>query len=369
MADGGRRRRRAAMVALVSFFIAAGWTTLLRGGTSGRVQRSMPGSSGPEAPLRDRSFQSTPLTEAIQLSYGWPGFEGRSLRISVTIPRPELASSERAFGFSVAELREFLIEAEARIRRERGLTAAEIARRVVASERASGWCDVGEDPENRFNFVLRSESAGRPGRAAEIDGIIRASRRAWETSQKKIAARLEEEMWRFLKARGMVITPHGIAVDYRELVRENRARLASLAAEFKKSCGPNKKKLLEAVLSFVQSIPSRPRPPVEEDKYTAGMAVPLRVLADDSGDCDSKAVLFAALWTSLCRHRTILITVREHMLVGVADPFASGSTLELDSIRYVLLEVNCGGSLLPGEVTAHSLDSIARGQLKYRIVS
>lgn len=369
MSDEGRRRRLVSLAAVVAFFVAAGWTPLLRGGKSGRVQRSTPGSSGPEAPLRERSFQSTPLTEGIQLSYGWPAYGGDPLRIAVTIPRAELASSERAFGFSVAELREFLIEAEARIRRESGLTAPEIAQRVVASRPGNEWCEVGDDPENRFNFVLRSDLSGQPARAAEIEGIIRASRKAWESSQRRIAPRLKKEMQGFLEARGMVMTPQGIAVDYRELVRDNRVRLAPLAAEFKKSCGPNKKRLLEAVLSFVQSIPSRPRPPVEEDKYTAGMAVPLRVLADDSGDCDSKAVLFASLWTSLCRHRTILITVREHMLVGVAAPFASGSTLEFDSLRYVLLEVNCGGRLLPGEVTGYSQDSIARGQLKYRIVS
>lgn len=354
MVDEGRRRRISAWVAIVAFFGAAGWAALRGGDISG---------------LARRSLQSTSLTEGLRLSYDWQAFEAGPLRVAVTIPRLELAASERAFGFSVAELREFLIEAEARIRRENGLSAPEIARRIVASRPGAEWCEVGDDPENRFNFVLRSELSGRPGRAAEIDAIILASRKAWESSRKRIASRLEKEMQGFLKARGMLLTSHGIAVDYKGLVNANKAALAPLAAEFRRVCGPNKKKLLDAVLSFVQGIPSRPLPPVEGERYTAGMAVPLRVLADDSGDCDSKAVLFAALWTSLCRHRTILITVREHMLVGVAVPFASGSMLELDSIRYVLLEVNCGGRLFPGEATSYSLDSIARGRLKYRIVS
>ena len=354
MADGHGGARLAAWAGIVSICIAAGGPGRLRGGTSdGGV----------------RSFQSALLSNGVKLAYDWPAFKGGSLTVALTIPGTELAASEAEFGFTVAELREVLIEAEARIRRELRLTAPEIARSVVASGGGADWCEVDQDPENRFHFVLRSDLSGQPGRAAEVDGFIRASRKAWEASQRTIVPRLEKEMRGFLKSRRMIMTPQGIAVDYRRIVRESRARLAPLAAEFKRICGADQKRLLEAVLSFVQGIPSRPRPPVESERYTAGMAVPLRVLADDSGDCDSKAVLFAALWTSLCRHRTVLITVREHMLVGVAVPFASGSTLDLDSARFVLLEVNCGGRLLPGEVSPYSLDSVSSGRLKYRIVS
>jgi hypothetical protein len=354
MADRRGRVRLAAWAGIVSFCIATGGLGRLRGDTSEREARS---------------FQSAPLTNGVKLTYDWPAFSGDSLKVALTIPGTALAASEAEFGFTVAELREFLTEAEARIRREFRLTAPEIARRVVASGGEADWCEVDEDPENRFNFVLRSDLSGQPGRAEVIDGIILASRKAWESSQGKIVPRLEKERDGFLRSRGMIMTSRGIAADYREIVRANRVRLAPLAAEFRRACGPNRKRLLDAILSFVQGIPSRPQPPVEGERYTAGLSVPLRVLADDSGDCDSKAVLFASLWTSLCRHRTILVTVREHMLVGVAVPFASGSTLELDSIRYVLLEVNCGGRLPPGEMTAFSLDSIARGRFKYRIVS
>lgn len=354
MGNGRGRARLAAWAGVVALCIATGGPGRLRGETADREARS---------------FRSAPLPNGVKVAYDWTAFSGGSLKVALTIPGPELAASEAEFGFTIAELREFLTEAEARVRREFGLTAPEIARRVVTSGGGTGWCEVDEDPANRFNFVLRSDLSGQPGRAAEIDGIIRASRKAWESSRRKIVPRLEQEMRGYLKSRRMVMTPHGIAVDYRRIVRENRARLAPLAAEFKRICGADQKRLLGAVLSFVQSIRSRPQPPVEGERYTAGMTVPLRVLADDSGDCDSKAVLFAALWTSLCRHRTVLITVREHMLVGVAVPFAAGSTLELDSIRYVLLEVNCGGRLLPGEVAPYSLDSVSQGRLRYRIVS
>lgn len=317
----------------------------------------------------ERSVRRTEVADGFRISYSWKDPRRVDRTIEAFVDGAALASSERSFGFSCEELRSFLKDAEARIREERGLSAADIARKVVASRSDADWAHVGEDPANDFQYVLRTDTSGDPARAAELEEILRGAKKAWESSRKAIARRLENELDAFLNSRGMMRTSGGISVDYRRLVRENRDRLAPLAGEFRRACGADKKRLLEAVLSFVQSIPARPRPAAEGGKYTAGLAVPLRVLADDAGDCDSKAVLFASLWTSLCRHRTILITVKEHMLVGVAVPFAEGTTIEFDGLRYTLLEVSCAGGLLPGEVTSYSLDSVNRGLLKYRIVS
>ena len=331
-------------------------------------QRPSPALLTADASAFKRSIRKTPFPEGIRVSYSWSDSRGVPRAVDVSVAAAAVAESEGSFGFSCAELKEFLKNAEAGIRDDMGLSAVDIAGKVVAASGSEG-CQVSENPANEFQFVLRTDATGRARHAAEIDRIIAASKKAWESSQKKIMARLEQEIKAFVESRGMVITPHGIAADYKKLVRQNRTRLVPLAEEFKRVCGPNKKRLLEAVLSFVQGIPYRPRPASEAGKYTAGMAVPLRVLADDSGDCDSKAVLFASLWTALCGHRTILIMVREHMLVGVAAPFALGTTLELDGLRYVLLEVNCGGSLSPGEISGYSSDAIAWGEWKYRIVS
>lgn len=332
-------------------------------------QTSSPALLAADAAAFKRTIRRVPDPGGIRVSYEWSDGRGLARGIDVAIAPDALAESERMFGFSPQELERFLVAAEAGIREEMGLSAVDIARKAVAANSDPSWCQVSEDPANAFQFVVRTDGTGRSGHAAEIERIIKASRKAWASSRKKIASRLERETKRFLGTRGMLLLPHGIAVDYKALVSENKTRLAPLAAEFQRICGKDQKKLLDAVLSFVQSIPSRPRPPVEGKKYTAGLAVPLRVLADDSGDCDSKAVLFASLWTALCRHRTILVSVPEHMLVGVAVPFVGGAAIEVDGARYALLEVNCGRSLAPGEISGYSFDALERGQLKYRIVS
>jgi hypothetical protein len=336
-------------------------------GAPGR--RPSPPVLAADASAVKRSIRRAPEPRGIRISYEWRDGHGRDLGIDIVMAPDALAGSEASFGFTPRELELFLLEAEVRARIDLGLTPAEVARKAAARSSDPSWCSVDKDPANDFQFVLRTDGTGRAGHAEEIERIIRSAERAWDASRRKIAPRLEKETKAFLAARGMVMTPRGIAADYKALVRENRDRLAPLAADFKRICGPNKKDLLDAVLSFVQNIPSRPRPSVEGEKYTAGLAVPLRVLADDSGDCDSKAVLFAALWTGLCGHRTILVSVPGHMLVGVALPYASGTKIEIDGARYTLLEVNCGRSLPPGEISSYSFAALESGQLKFRIVS
>lgn len=368
MGGGVRIRRVAWSAALAAFSLL--WSGPSPGvGQDASGQRPSPALLTADAAAFKRSVRRVPGPGGFRVSYEWCDAGGLVRGIDVTMAQAVLAESERSFGFSLQELERYLIEAEVRVRRDLGLTAAEVGRRAAARSSDPTWCRVEKDPASDFQFVLRTDGTGRSGHAAGIERIIRDSQEAWASSRRKIAPRLEKETKRFLASRGMIMTPRGIAVDYKALVRENRDRLAPLAAEFKRICGPNKKALLDAVLSFVQSIPSRPQPPAEGDKYTAGLAVPLRVLADDSGDCDSKAVLFASLWTGLCRHRTILVSVPDHMLVGVAVPFASGFMVELDGMRYVLLEVNCGRSLLAGEISRYSLDCLSQGRFKYRIVS
>lgn len=361
--------RRAAYGAALAAF------SLLWSGPPPGVGQDASGQQPPPALLTadagafKRTIRRMPSSGGLRISYEWKDGRGVVRGIDVTIANAALAESEGSFGFSPEEFRRLLISAEIRIREALGLTAVDIADRAAAWTSDPSWCKVDEDPTTSFQFVLRTDGRGRAGYAAEIERIIRTTQEAWASSQHKIAPRIEKEAKDFVASRGMVMTPYGIDVNYKALVRENRSRLAPLAAEFKRICGSNKKALLDAVLSFVQNIPSQPRPTVEGEKYTAGLAVPLRVLADDSGDCDSKAVLFASLWTGLCRHRTILISVPKHMLVGVAVPFATGTAIEFDGICYVLLEVNCVKSLLPGEITRYTLDYLDRGQLRYRIVS
>ena len=328
-----------------------------------------PAAGAAPAASPGRTVHRTPGADRLRLEYRWTDPAGATREIGLSIPRRELEESERELGFSPAELRDFLIAAEIEIRDKLGLTAVDIARSVVAAEGDPGWCRVGDDRTSELNFVLRTETGGQPGHEAEVRKVLRLCRKRWEASRKRIGPALERKLRAYAGDHGMEVTAEGLAVDYKRLVRASAARLRPLAEEFRRVCGPSRQRQLEAVLSFVQNIPRRAFPPLDGGRYTAGLAVPLRVLSEDAGDCDSKAVLFASLWLSLCRHRIVLVQVPEHMLVAVAAPWAEGATIELHSERLVLLELNCGPDVPPGKISAYSADHIGGRDFRYKIVS
>jgi len=325
------------------------------------------GSPSPEA--EGRSICRASYPGGVRLSYEWKDAAGTTRKIALPVPDLELRATELAFGFTLEELRTFLVQAEVKIREEEGLSALDIARKVVSRISDPEWCRVTQDPASDFAVVMRTDHAGRPGAQAEIERILEAYRRRWEASRKTVCDRLDRRLKDFAAARGMDVTSRGIAVDYKKLVQASAERLKPVADEFRRICGSSKARLLEAVYSFVESIPYRPQPPVEGGRYTAGVSVPLRVLIDDQGDCDSKAVLFAALWLNLSGHRTILVRVPEHMLVGVTFPTLRGGTLKVQGRSYLLLEMNCPGRSRPGLVSRYAADAIDAGNYKYLIVS
>ena len=126
--------------------------------------------------------------------------------------------------------------------------------------------------------------------------------------------------------------------------------------------------MLAAVLSFVQAIPNRAVALEEDGRYTAGFMVPLRVLADDGGDCDSKAVLLACLWRCLSRSPMALISVPSHMLVAVAVPRPAGAVISIHAREYVLMEVSTDLPLPPGKIRPYSAKAILSGRVRYKLI-
>ncbi len=325
--------------------------------------------SDPEKANPVRSVQKIPCPEGILIAYEWTDAKGQHRAIDLPVRKSELEASELAFGFSVEELRAFLVDAEVGIRKELGLSALDVARKVVSRISDPERVRIDQDPASDFQIILRTDPSGQAGGEAEVERVLAAYRRRWEASRKTVCDRLQARLKEYAGDHGMEVTPRGISVDYKRLVRDSAVRLRPIVEEFRRRFGPAKKTLLEALYSFVQSIPYRQMPPVEGGRYTAGVSVPLRVLTNDQADCDSKAVLFAALWLNLCGHRTILIRVPDHMLVGIAFPFPEGATIDVRSTSYLLLELSFPQATAPGVISQYSADALSAQRYKYRIVS
>jgi len=308
----------------------------------------------------------TTLPDGYRIAYRWTDAKDVVRSIQLEIPRRALEESEHALGFPIEDLRRHLLEAEARIRRQMGLAAIDIARETASGASGPGGFQVSQAPAKDFEIAFRP---ARPAGEAEVADLVAAFERRWQASHKEVQARLRGELRKYAGAHGLRLTPGGLAVDYQRLVKVSADRLEPLADAFRRAFGPSRSELLAALHSFVLAIPYRPIPPVDDGRFRSGLDVPLRVLVDDNGDCDSKSVLFAALWLKLSHCRVILIRVPEHMLAGVAVPFVRGSTLTIQSISYALVELSCGGPARPGEISSYTAAALARGDYRYMIVS
>lgn len=124
-----------------------------------------------------------------------------------------------------------------------------------------------------------------------------------------------------------------------------------------------KKDFIDAILSFVQSIPYDP---LEDRKNSPaiGFLAPIDVLLKNVGDCDSKSVLAAAIYKSVFSTDTLaFVFLPEHALLGFDLRVQKGfETLSFNDNTYVLAEPT-GPQLLPlGEIATSSRTDIGNRQ-------
>ena len=325
--------------------------------------------SPPETARAGRELKKAESADRVCLDYAWRGPEGSPLSVSVSISRTDLEESERAFGYVKAELETDLLAREAALRQEEALSPMAAARRLIARSPFAEFIEARESEGGEVALVVPE---GRPipaGAGAEVERLSGRLASAWAASKRKIAAILRKRVESYFEAHGLVRVDEGIGVRYDALVRRSLPLVGPIARELK---AMSDRELhgrdLEAVLSFVQQIPVAQVPEEENGRYTTGCRVPLAVLADDGGDCDSKAVLFTALWRCLHNFPAVLVMVPEHMLVGVAGSFGDGASVALDSHRFLLCEVCSRKPVPPGSISEYSAKSIARGQVRYKIL-
>lgn len=334
------------------------WTFLLK--SQGASALAAAGSSsGAIATVRDRE-----TGDILPCRSSWIDFQGVNRTISYSVPLAALELAERSFGFPRSELKESALKLEAALRETEKLSPRPILSRIVNASPYRESYSFRENGRGEIELELKNGLA-KPDVKREFERIKKDFEREWTPRRERIKKALRNHVDVFLEERHLSLTDRGIGVRYGKLVRASRASLKPLADEFLATSGSRSwKTLLGTVVSFVQGIPVGEVEVEDAGRYTAGLAVPLRVLADNSGDCDSKAVLFAALWTNLSRYRLILVTVPGHMIVGIAVPRPEGTVLEWNGTPYLLLEVCVKEKVPPGKICEYSEKCILSGELR-----
>jgi hypothetical protein len=164
---------------------------------------------------------------------------------------------------------------------------------------------------------------------------------------------------------------YSLEIDYAALADRGKPRLADLARSFRElsgQLGNDRERLLAALTAFCQEIPYQ-IPPDEQNGLTIeGVIVPTQVAVDNWGDCDSKSVLFATLWTSLSGELTLLILVPGHMFVAVPGRprYSTEVGIEYEGRPYLCLEAVGPAKQRPGSIADDSAGHIKAGN--YQVI-
>ena len=157
------------------------------------------------------------------------------------------------------------------------------------------------------------------------------------------------------------------------LVKPDHVRFALESAEiiqpvinaFRTMLGENAspRDIVTAVASWVQSIPYD----TLEDRTTSsgsGFSPPNTLIYENQGDCDSKAVLTAAILHGLLPYVDMMyVFLPEHALLAISIPWQEGEQIIThQALEYVYLEV-AGPAVVPiGQLSPSSLRALAQGQ-------
>ena len=156
-----------------------------------------------------------------------------------------------------------------------------------------------------------------------------------------------------------------VYADYPALARDGVAELESLAVALAPvSAGRSERVTAQLVADVVQSIPYSDIVPRGQENLV-GLLGPSQVVVQNRGDCDSKAVAFAALAHTLLPGRTvIMVTTADHAFVGIDLPPARGDDLlDHDGRRFVLAEVAGPAITGVGSISPESRADLRRGRI------
>ena len=325
-----------------------------------------------ESPLHNSNYFKREETDIdYKLTYGWKDFKSKGHSISFPIAKKQLSDAENEFGYYPEELMEYLEEHLKGMRGKMLLDLKEYTSQLIAKSKYPEYFKLEEIERKDFSFKISVPLPFSLNKEvqAEFDRI----RNLLAAEQKKITKKLNREQEKlrkdYFKKSGFRFIGDKIGVNYRRCIVNNRPRVKHVMTALKKK---NKKlslhQFLELMLAFIQEIKFEIPPLQENKKFILEFWVPPKVLVYNRGDCDSKGITFASLWTNFKRYPVILISIPKHMFIGLAIPSFSNEGFTINGLRYTLCEVTGPDKMPPGMITPYSQFYLQGGQFRYEMI-
>lgn len=307
--------------------------------------------------------------EDYDLTYKWRDYEGNEFSVSFVIPRKMVEDSEKEFGYSIQELKNYSEEQEELMNEDMEVYLRELAEKLISDSPYSRYVFVDKKEPFGFDLRLAVPISLYPNAMAEYKKIREILFAEKESYLQNIEESLKMKDRQYIKQKGFMYYGKKLGIDYVTCVEKNRPRLKCVVEDIRKRYNHlSFCRFLELLVSFTQSIRSGPHPYRDGEKLILEFWVPLKVLSQNYGDCDSKAVTFASLWSSFKKYPMVFIRVPNHSLIGLAVPVPGGEVLEINGIRYSLLEVCVEEQIPPGIISPYSLACLKKGQYEYQLI-
>lgn len=314
-------------------------------------------------------FKKAETETDYRLTYGWRDYKGDGYSMNFSISKKQLADAEGEFGYYPDELKKYLEESLEKMRDEMMDYLEEFSRRQIEESKYSQYILIEKIDPKSFKLKISVATPLYKKVKAEYERIKNKLSKEHSAYLKKIEKEEKRKKKEFLQKRGFRFIRDKIDVNYSLFVQKNRPRVKQAVERMRKI----KKKLsihqfLALMLAFIQEIKYGIPPLTEKNKLILEFWVPPKVLVNNFGDCDSKGVTFASMWTNFKRYPLLLIRIPKHFFVGLAIPSIGREGVTINGLRYTLCEVTGPDKIPPGLITQYSQFYLEGGQFRYELI-
>lgn len=282
-----------------------------------------------------REFSRAETDRRYRLTFGFIDYQGRTHRVSCLVNREAHAAERARFGFDRATV-------NAELNRELALLVdAEVAARGLGPYFRIEFEGAGG---HRWSWNIPAETAAAEKERARA-GLEEL--KAW--LDRELPGHAERVRAGIYRRGGLLLKGNELSIDYERLIREGTEPLSDCFQVLRASGrGSSVRQFMGLLLAFYQELEYEIPPDEVEGRQTLGLKTPTDVLVSGRGDCDSKAVAFAAMWRRIPT-RLVFIVVPGHALVGVEAPALPGEkTVRVGNRTFILCEVAGPAKLRPG---------------------
>jgi len=283
--------------------------------------------------LNEYHKEETPKTHKV--SYGFMDYRGNTQRIHCEIGIADHKNEFESFGYNdeaINKAVDYYLQKDV----DKEIAKTGLTGYMTVKFSGGGGYEWSYEIPGTLGF---DEIAKKKTKALEI---VQRIETVYPGKQEKLEARLYQQ-------RGFLLKKNELHFDYVGIIRRAEEPLKNCMEALKeasKDYGIRQK--IGLYLSFFQEIRYVVPPDNVEGRKIIGLWVPTEVIVNNHGDCDSKSLALAAMYTRL-GIPVIVVRVPGHVLLGVqGTPGADQAFVQIKNQYFILCEPAGPAKLEPG---------------------